>query len=276
MKYVDKVVVCDDGSSDMTGEIAEQLGAEVLRHERNMGYGGSLCSLFNRARELGADVMVILDGDGQHNPAEIPRVIEPILMGEADIVSGSRFIGGNSNNSIPGYREKGVKAITKLAGSMSYKEITDGQCGFRAFSNKAISLITPIEQGMGVSTEILMKAKEAGLRLKEVPININYDVEKPSTQNPIYHGLDVVLSTVKHYSMRHPLLFYGVPGFLSLVLAVVFWVWTFQSYAATKQLITNVALMAIGTTIVGLMLFTTAIILWVLVSVMREKAYGSK
>ena len=270
-RYVDKVVVCSDGSTDVTAEIAEQLGAEVIRHERNMGYGAALCSLFMKVRELGADAMVLLDGDGQHDPSEIPMVVEPILKGEADVVSGSRFLERN-NSSMPKYRMNGIKAITRLAGSVSYNGLTDGQCGFRAFNRKAVSLITPTEEGMGVSTEILIKAKENGLRLKEVPVNVCYDVEKPSTKNPLHHGLDVVLSTVKHYSIQRPLLFYGVPGAVALLAAITFWIWTLQSFAATRQIITNVALIAIGATIVGLMLLTTAIILWVLVSVIKAKS----
>src|SRR4030042_4807226 len=91
-RYADAVVVCDDGSSDLTAKIAERLGADVVRHERNLGYGSAIKSLFNRARELGADVLVTLDGDGQHDPGDIPNVVEPIKNGVADIRLGSGFI----------------------------------------------------------------------------------------------------------------------------------------------------------------------------------------
>ena len=269
LRHVDKVIVCDDGSPDMTAEIAERLGAEVIRHKRNMGYGAALASLFKRAREMDADVMVTLDGDGQHNPNDIPRLVEPILNGEAEIAIGSRFL-SEAAEEIPKNRRKGIEIITKLTKRHSYRDMTDAQSGFRAYSRKAIQLITPTEYGMGASTEILLKAKEKGLKIKEIPIKINYDVEKPSTHNPLYHGVDVVLSTVKHLSIRHPLLFYGVPGLIALLVATVFWAWTFQIFAATRQVVTNIALVAIGATLVGLMLLTTAVILWVLVSVIRE------
>ncbi len=78
------------------------------------------------------------------------------------------------------------------------------------------------------------------------------------------------MSTVKQLSIRHPLLFYGVPGTIALLVALAFWVWTFHVFAATRQILTNVALVAVGATIVGLMLLTTAVILWVLVSVVKE------
>jgi glycosyltransferase involved in cell wall biosynthesis len=269
MKHVDRVIVCDDGSDDMTGEIAERLGAEVIRHERNMGYGAALASLFRRSREIDPDVMVTLDADMQHNPEDIPRLVKPILDGEADIVVGSRFLGEESEE-IPRSRMFGINVITKLADAASYKELTDAQSGFRAYSRKAIELITPTELGMGASTEILLKARELSLRIKEIPIKVSYNVEKPSTHNPLYHGLDVILSTVKHMSLRHPLLFYGVPGLIALLTAIAFWLWTLQIFATSRQVVTNIALVAIGATIVGLMLLTTAAILWVLITLIRE------
>ena len=91
-KFVDKVVVVDDGSEDSTGEIARKLGAEVVSHETNLGYGASISSLFKEALKLGADIAVVLDGDNQHDPGEIPRVIEPLIKEEADMVLGSRFL----------------------------------------------------------------------------------------------------------------------------------------------------------------------------------------
>jgi glycosyltransferase involved in cell wall biosynthesis len=212
--------------------------------------------------------MVVLDADLQHDPNDIPKVTSPILNGEADIVIGSRFL--EKGAAVPKYREVGIKIITNLTRSYSYKGISDAQSGFRAYSRKAIHAIMPSEQGMGASTEILLKAKERGLKVIEVPIKVGYNVEKPSTQNPIYHGLDVVLSTLKHMSMRRPLLFYGVPGAISILISLVFWIWTLQMFAATRQIITNITLIAVAATIVGLMLLTTAIILWVLVSVVRE------
>ncbi|MGY0287359.1 MAG: glycosyltransferase family 2 protein [Candidatus Methanodesulfokora washburnensis] len=268
LKYVDRVIVCDDGSTDLTGEIAKRLGAEVVRHEKNVGYGGALSSLFKKAREINPDVMVVLDADLQHDPNDIPKIIAPVLSGKADIAIGSRFLGKKAR--IPKYREMGIKIITKLTRLASYKGISDAQSGFRAYSRKAIYSIIPSEQGMGASTEILLKAKEGGLKVTEVPIKISYDVEKPSTQNPIYHGLDVILSIVKQMSIKRPLLFYGVPGTISMLISLFFWVWTLQTFAATRQIITNVTLIAVASMIVGLMLLTTAIILWVLISVVRE------
>lgn len=268
LKYVDKVIVCDDGSTDLTGEVAEKLGAEVLKHGVNMGYGAALGSLFKRARELDPDVTVVLDADLQHNPQDIPRLIEPIVKGEADIVIGSRLLKG-SVGDIPAYRRFGVKTISRFAGRFSYS-LSDAQSGFRAYSRRAVKLIQPAEQGMGASTEILLKAKEHGLAVMEVPIEIRYD-GKRAKRNPFYHGLDVLLSTLKIVSIKHPLLFYGTPGLASLGVALVFWVLTLQHFAATRMVSTNLALAAIGATLFGLILMTIAIILYVLISVVRER-----
>jgi len=95
LKHVDRVIVCDDGSVDFTGEIAESMGATVVRHERNLGYGAAIARLFEEALRLGADVVVTLDGDGQHDPTEIPRLGE----GDVDIVrAGIRVITGLASN----------------------------------------------------------------------------------------------------------------------------------------------------------------------------------
>jgi len=126
------------------------------------------------------------------------------------------------------------------------------------------------EEGMGVSTEILLKAGENGLKVAEVPVNILYN-EGSSTHNPVVHGVDVVLSTVKHLSMRRPLLFYGLPGLISMGIAAVFWAMTLRIYASIKAISTNITLIALSATFVGLILMTTGILLWVLVSVIREK-----
>jgi glycosyltransferase involved in cell wall biosynthesis len=266
-KHVDKVIVCDDGSTDMTGVIAEKLGAIVLRHPRNLGYGEALRTLFKSALELSPDIAVTLDADGQHDPDEMPRLIEPIAAGEADIVIGSRFLG---EAKTPSYRQVGIKLITRISNISTKLNLIDAQSGYRAYSRKALELVIPSEMDMGASTEILEKASQHAIRIKEVPVNIRYDVEKPSSQSALMHGLGVLASTIKFMSIRHPLAFFGVPGAIALTVALIFWVWTLQIFATTRAVVTNIALAAIGATSVGLILLTTGIILYVLVSVVRE------
>src|SRR5690348_3771292 len=110
-KYCDKVLVCDDGSEDMTTQIAESLGAVVIRHSRNLGKGAALRSLFETSIEIGAKVVITIDGDGQHNANDIPTVIQPILNGTADVSVGTRF---GSLNTIPLHRKFGNDVLTFL------------------------------------------------------------------------------------------------------------------------------------------------------------------
>ena len=269
LKHVDLIIICDDGSIDLTGEIAENMGAIVVRHERNLGYGAAIASLFKEARRIGSDVLVTLDADGQHNPDEISSLVEPILAGKADIVIGSRFLRKMDSDLIPGYRKIGLKIITGLASGVSNSTITDTQSGFRSYSKKAIEKLALTEMGMGVSTEILLKVADNALKIAEVPVRITYD-ENSSKHNPLFHDLDVVLSTIKHLSMRRTLLFYGVPGFVSMCFAAVLWAMTLRTFTATSTISTNITLVALSATIVGLILMTTAIILWVLIGVIRE------
>ncbi|RLI44113.1 glycosyltransferase family 2 protein [Candidatus Bathyarchaeota archaeon] len=266
-KYVDKVIVCDDGSTDMTAEIAEALGAEVIRHERNIGYGAAIGSLFEKAKEEAPDMMITLDADGQHNPDDIPKLIKPIIDGEADIVIGSRFL--TSEAETPTYRKIGIKIINWITGAKA-KKISDTQSGYRAYSKKALQSIKPVEMGMGVSTEILLKAEQNNLKIKEVPIKISYGVERPSTINPLTQGLDVIFSTVKQLSIRHPLMFYGIPGTISLLVALGAGLMLIHLFNTTRYFSLPLAIITVGFGIAGAILCSTAVMLWILISIIRE------
>ena len=139
-RQVDKVIVCDDGSRDLTGEIAERLGAEVIRHEKNLGKGVALRDLLRRAREFNPDIVVVLDADGQHDPEEIPRLVEPLKKGMADMVIGSRYVGGAVLEA-PLYRRIGLKIINFLNRRLIKSTIKDTQSGFRAFTVKALEAL---------------------------------------------------------------------------------------------------------------------------------------
>ncbi len=267
-RYADKVLVCDDGSQDLTAEIAERLGAEVIRHGRRFGYGAAVRSLFKRGRELEAEVVVTIDADGQHNPEEIPKLLTPLKGGAADVVIGSRFI--EAGSSVPWYRKQGIKVITKLSGADEIR-ITDAQSGFRAYSTKALDTILPAEQGMGASTEILMRAVESGLRLTEVPVGARYKGLQTCSQNPLYHGLDVVASVLKFISMRHPLRFYGGIGISALSAALGFGLWAIAIYTNEGRLVTNLVVLATGLGLVGTLAVFTGLILFTLLSLLKEQ-----
>jgi len=262
------VLICNDGSSDMTSTIAEKMGAIVVSHPKNLGYGAAIRSIFLKAKELNCDILVTFDADGQHRIEDIPIVLDPILKNKADIVIGSRFLGKDS--SMPSYRKFGIKAITKITNVSTDKNITDSQSGFRAYSNKVLKDIIPSDYGMGVSTEILIKASKKAFKVEEVPILVLYEGET-STHHPVSHGVSVIFSTMKFVSIEHPLKFYGIPGFIFLAVGLSFIVWTIQQFTITRQIVTNLSLISIGSTVLGVMLLMTAIILFSLVSVVRER-----
>jgi glycosyltransferase involved in cell wall biosynthesis len=266
-RHADKVIVCDDGSKDMTGEIANALGAEVIRNQSAGGYGAALALLFKRAAQIRPDVMVTLDADGQHNPDDIPTLTKPILVREADIVIGSRFI--SRNQSVRTYRRIGIGLITRLIAKATGRNLTDAQSGFRAYSQAALLQIAPAEAGMAASTEILLRASEGKLRVVEVPIDVSYKGLQTSTHNPIYHGIDVVLGTLKFMSLRHPLLSYGTAGLAVMILGLAYGYYTISVYSAQARPITNVALLSMAIVTSGLLLLFMAIILFTLTSVIK-------
>ena len=262
------VIVCNDGSSDQTGKIAEKMGAIVVNHQKNMGYGSAIKSIFDKAKEINCDILITFDADGQHNFSDIKEVLKPLISEKVDIVIGSRFL-GEGEDKIPKYRKLGIKAITKISSLSQNLNIKDTQSGFRGYNKKALEVINPTENGMGISTEILMKACKKDLKTIEIPIIINYEGDT-STHNPASHGISVVLSTMKFTALDHPLKFYGIPGLVFLIVGLFFMVWTLHEFSIHRTIITNIALIALGSTILGTIFLLTSIMLYSMVSLIRE------
>lgn len=267
-EITDSIIVCDDGSSDATGRIAQDLGALVVKHEKNQGYGAAINSIFKKSIEINSDVLVTFDSDGQHRIEDLETVLEPIIENKSDIVIGSRFL--EEKSDIPNYRKFGIKLITQVTNASIKKKITDSQSGFRAYNKKVLEKIVPSEYGMGISTEILIKASREGLRITEVPIKVLYQGDT-STHNPISHGTSVIMSTIKFTSIHNPLKFYGIPGLIFLIIGLSFVAWTIQVYVEHEEIITNISLIGIGGTVLGAIFMMTAIILFTLVTVVKEK-----
>jgi len=273
-KYADVVVVCDDGSEDLTADIAQKLGGIVIRHGKNLGYGASIQTLFEKARTLNADLLLTLDADGQHDAKEIPKLTQPILEGKADLVIGSRFL--QLNSSIPLYRRFGVKVLTKLTkGSRETSPITDAQCGFRAYNRKAIESLVLEEGGMGVSAEVLLKARALGLVVTEVPVEVRYRGLETSTHDPLKHGLSVLSTIIKLVVEERPLVYLGIPGAAFLFVGMLFGLWVLQIYATYHDFVTNIALVSLSFALFGIFFVFTAITLYAILRA-TKRAYETR
>jgi glycosyltransferase involved in cell wall biosynthesis len=278
-KFGDIVVVCDDGSCDMTAEIAENLGAEVVVHERNLGYGAAIQSLFRHAKKLNADVLVTLDGDGQHDPSEVPELTRSVIGGSADVVIGSRFAGEGGTRNMPFYRRVGVKLITRLVNGSAKNGVSDAQSGFRAYSRKALDALSVVEEGMGASVEILLDASKHGLKICEVSSSCKYDNGdgvKTSTHNPVRQLGNILMSIVRHMVEDRPLTMLGLPGALCLVVGALFGAWMLQIYASENHIVTNIALASVAFILIGLFAVFTAVTLYAISRLVQRTANGKR
>jgi glycosyltransferase involved in cell wall biosynthesis len=266
-KFVNSVMVIDDGSSDATADVATEAGATVYRHNRNRGYGAAVRNALSKGRELGVDVLVILDGDGQHDPKDIPRLIRPLLGGEADVVVGSRFL--QRGKRPPFYRRLGQRVLTAVTNVGSGRKISDSQSGFRAYSAKALKELSLAENGMSVSSEMQFAISKAGLRVAEVPINVSY--EGKARRSPLGHGISVLSRVLVLFSLRQPLLLFGLPGLAFLVAGLVLGARVLAIYGDTHELAIGNALGTILLCLAGLLAIFAALMLQAMKELLRER-----
>jgi len=262
MKYVDKVIVCDDGSTDMTAEIAEKLGATVIRHERNMGKGIALRDLLIEAEKFKPDIIVTLDADDQHDPSEIPKLIEPIEKGNADIVIGSRYVKGAKTDA-PLYRRVGLWLINTLNKKILRITIKDTQSGFRAFAVNSLKVLKSARsKGFGIESEQLALALNKGLRVIEVPITVRYKgVKRASKKVPLLHGGEIITTMLRLLVEERSLLCLGIAGGI-LIIAIISGTCLLLLFNANRYFSIPIALITLGALFTGMMFLITAVILY--------------
>ena len=222
LDFSDEVVCVDDCSSDLSAEIARKSGATVISHKRNRGVGGVAKTLFNYAKEKNASIVVLIDSDGQHNPNDLPKLIEPLKNNKADLVIGSRFVSGGKSKDMPTYRKFGLKLINTVSKWHSKQLVRDTQSGYRAFNKNAINTVRFENEGMKSSLEILESISDKGLRILEVPTTIRYDLKNTSSLHPIPHGLSVFSYALTTLSQKKPLLVFGLPGLIMVMIGAMF------------------------------------------------------
>ena len=255
-QYADMVIVVNDGSVDNTARLARLAGAEVVEHDKNKGYGAAIQTILTEAGKRDADILVIIDADAQHDPNEIPRLIDAVKAG-SDVVIGSRE---SQKDVIPGYRRFGQSVLAKFTNIAARQNLSDTESGFRAYSKKAIAEMELSQQGMAISAEIISEASHKGLKISEVPITVSYD-DVTSSQNPVLHGLGNLSRIFFFISERRPLLFFSVIGGILLILGIVSGIGVLQIYYSSNIFATGSALLCMLLVTVGMLCIFTGVIL---------------
>lgn len=271
-QYVDEVMVIDDGSTDETVAVASEAGATVIRHETNRGYGAALKTAFQEADRANVDQLVTIDGDGQHDPADIVRLLNVQHETKNEIVIGSRFVDG-SNTELPVYRQVGIGIVNTLTNAAlgvvrARNRVSDTQCGFRAYDRTAIASLAAdsnMSEGMGASTDILYHAFTNGYRIREVGTTVDYDVEGANSQNPVSHGLHLVNNLLRTVEYEHPVLVLGIPGFIFAFIGITFGYLTVTNYLQTMTLSIGLGGVSAFFFLTGIFAAFTAIILHAMV-----------
>lgn len=256
-EFVDHVVVVDDGSQDRTADIAGMAGAIVIEHELNQGKSAAVNTGFDYLRQHRPAAVIMLDGDGQHYPDDIPHVLAPVLVDEADIVVGSRFLTVKSD--IPAYRQVGQHGLTIATNLTSGVWISDSQSGFRAFSTRALEHLSFRQGGFSIESEMQFLVRDHRLRVAEVPIRVIY--AEPPKRNPVSHGMNVLNGILLLVGQTRPLLFFGVAGLATLIAGGLLGLYIIDIYARTQSLAIGYGLITVVLGVIGVSLIFTGLIL---------------
>lgn len=254
-----RVIVVDDGSQDKTAELAKLAGAKVLAHPQNMGKGAALKTGFQVAKD--ADIIVTMDSDGQHKVEEIPKILEPILKGEADVVNGSRYLDGNVDTETPAYRRVGQNVLDTATNISGKIKVTDSQSGFRAFAGHTIPVFRFHSHDYTIESEMLIEAAKAGLRIKEVEISATYGEETHHKKNPISHGVSVLVRILQDMEFNRPLYYFTFPGLILVIVGIILGLKFFGEYLGGQMTTLIPTTLAALITILGTFMAFTGLIL---------------
>ncbi len=270
-KFVDLIIVADDGSTDMTASIAEGLGATVIRNGHS-GKGSALRSAFALAQKLDAEIIVTLDADGQHDPTEIPLLVKPIKEEKAEVTVGSRFMQA-SKTDFPPYRRFGLKVINSLSRKSCNNIVKDTQCGFRAYSTKALNVIQQCESnGFGVESEQLSLISKCGMKVQEVPVTVSYKgLYKTSKRHPLTHGSEIVLSALRLLVELRPLSMLGLPGAILFLTGLITGAYVLLDFNLSSPFILPLVWISVGSFCMGTLLSVSSIMLFAIAK-LREDA----
>ena len=209
-----QVIVIDDGSTDSTARVALDSGkAEVISYKKNRGVGYAFRKGINAALKAGANIIVNLDADGQFDPKDIEKLIKPILNGNADMVTGSRFIIKQKTPNFSFTKRVGNKIFTKAVNFLTGEKFTDTQCGFRAYSREA-ALKLNLFGDFTYTQEVFLDLMYKGMRIEEIPVSVVYKENRKSrvVKNPFNYGIKALLIMLRTIRDMYPLKFFGIIG----------------------------------------------------------------
>jgi glycosyltransferase involved in cell wall biosynthesis len=246
-----QVLVYCDGCTDATVRLAREAGADyVVDGSPNLGYGGALDQIFSLARHYGFRSLVVLDGDGQHDPAQVPQFLWG-LRGGSDLVIGNRFIG---QHNTPAQRQMVIRTINAVLG------VGDSQCGFRAYGERALEAMRLSDYGMGASLEVLHIARERGLKVAEVPCSVRYEEAK---RGDLAHGRMLVETLFWSLIWGRPLRTLVLPAVLLGGYGLYALLKTVYIYRVGDSFAIGLSVVGVGSLLAGLMLFLSAVIVLV-------------
>ena len=236
--YVDRIIVVDDMSKDRTAEIVERLEKEdnrvlLIQHEKNGGVGKAIGTGYIWCRENNIDIAVVMAGDGQMDPDDMPGLLDPVVEDRVDYTKGNRLITGEAWKKIPRIRYLGNSALTLLTKIASgYWHVTDSQTGYTALNRKALSML-PLEgiyPRYGMPNDFLVTCNIYNMRVMDVPIKPVYDIgEKSGIRiTKVLFSLPLLLirlfsrRMIQKYIIRdfHPLIFFYTFGFVLILLDI--------------------------------------------------------
>ncbi|WFN35317.1 glycosyltransferase family 2 protein [Methanogenium sp. S4BF] len=261
-KYVDQIIVIDDGSKDKTADIARLAGATVIQLDKNQGKAQALMYGFELLKQTGCTAAVMFDGDGQHNPDDIPAVVDPVLRGEADLVIGSRYLGKES--AIPAYRMLGQKTLGAFTNFGSQTKTTDSTSGFRALSSTAMENLDFKSDGYSIEFDMINHFASRNLQIAEVPIEVSYGNPNFHKKNAFTQGLGPLYDLIGTIGYKRPMVVFVFTGAFIAFFGVI------AGYMVFPEQFPFILTMLSGITILlGFLLISSGLLLNSLVQIMK-------